>query len=338
MIFDKLIIYILKHLPKFIIRLIAGKPEIIDGNQLDPNIQIVAKIAANKISNNRITVEDYRNDAIELEKIAAKKLKEIKIYDQEVNLCDSVNKIRVYSPKRVYNKMPAILFFHQGGLVLFDHLTNDHFCSLLSKICNAKVISLNYRRCPEVNFPQPIEDCLNLWNYIQSNSEIYGIDQNRVALAGDSAGGLISLTLSVELKFKKIKPIAVCVAYPWVTTSMENQNSLITCANTFPLSRETVDFFRQTVFPNEININHKWANPLAREDLTDLPPIIIATAGFDPIRDQGNLFAEKIKKNGNIVKHFFFKNLSHSFCILGSISKEVDRANFKIASELKSFL
>ena len=99
-----------------------------------------------------------------------------------------------------------------------------------------------------------------------------------------------------------------------------------------------MDFFRKTVFPNELDINHKWANPLFRDDLTHLPPMIVATAGFDPMRDQGNLFAEKLKTNGNVVKHFYFRNLSHSFLILGKISKEVDKANFRIASELKLLL
>ena len=338
MIIEKFIIYILKHLPKAIIKLIAGKPEVIDGFKLDPNIQIVAQIANKKILKKRQTVKDYRNDAKEFEKIAPQRCKGILIEDKEINLGDSTNKIRIYSPKVASKCMPAVLFFHQGGLVLFDHLTNDHFCSLLSRECNARVISLNYRMCPEVNFPTPIVDCLNLWHYIQKNAKNFGIDPCRVALAGDSAGGLISITLSAELRVEKVKPSVVCIAYPWVTTSMDNQESLETCAHTFPLNRETVDFFRKTVFPNEIDIEHIWANPLLREDLSNLPPMIIATAGFDPIRDQGNLFAEKVKKKGNITKHLFFKNLSHSFLMLGGISKEVDKANLKLAQELRSFI
>ena len=335
---ENIILYILKHLPKFVIRFLAGKPEIIDGFQLDSNIQIVAKIADKKISKERITVEDYRSDAEEFEKIAPKRCKEIKIEDQVFDLGGFYNKVRIYSPKIDSDFLPAVLFFHQGGLVLFDHLTNDHFCSLISRECKAKVISLDYRRCPEVSFPQPINDCFNLWSYIQSNAKKFGIDSSRVALAGDSAGGLISLTLSIELKKQEKKPAAICVAYPWVTTSMENQNSLETCADTFPLNRKTVDFFRQTVFPNDFNIEHEWANPLLRDDLIDLPPMIIATAGFDPIRDQGNKFALKMRENGNTIRHLFFKNLCHSFLMLGRVSKEVDSANLKIASELKSFL
>ena len=335
---ENIILQILKHLPRSVIQFLAGEPEIIDGYQLDPNIQLVAKIAAKKISKDRITVEDYRDDAVEFARIAPKIFKEIKIEDQQINLGESVNKVRFYSPRNSSNYMPAVLFFHQGGLVLFDHLTNDYFCSLISRECNAKVISIDYRMCPEVSFPQPIIDCFNLWNYVQMNAETLKIDPRRVALAGDSAGGLISLTLSAELKNREVQPVAVCVAYPWVTTSMDSQNSLETCAHVFPLDRKTVDFFRETVFPNELNIGHEWANPLLRDDLTNLPPMIIATAGFDPIRDQGNQFAKKMKDNRNIVKHLFFKNLCHSFLLLGNVSKEVDSANFKIVNELRSLL
>ena len=335
---ENIILYVLKHLPRSVIQFLAGKPEIIDGYQLDPNIQLVAKMAAQKISKKRITVEDYRKDAMEFARIAPKRFEEIKIKDEQINLGGSERKVRIYTPRKSNNCMPAVLSFHQGGLVLFNHLTNDYFCSLISRECNAKVISIDYRMCPEVNFPQPIIDCLNLWNYVQTNAKIFNIDPRRVALLGDSAGGLISLTLSAELKNREVQPVAICVVYPWVTTSMDSQNSLETCADVFPLDRKTVDFFRKTVFPNDLNIEHEWANPLFRDDLIDLPPMIIATAGFDPIRDQGNQFAKKMKDNRNIVKHLFFKNLCHSFLLLGNVSKEVDKANFKIANELRSLL
>ena len=100
-------------------------------------------------------------------------------------------KARVYTPRKASDADPAILFFHQGGLVVMHHLTDNHFCSVLADECSAKVISVDYRLCPEVAFPTPIEDGLLAWAHVQQNAEALGIDPRRVALAGDSAGGLI---------------------------------------------------------------------------------------------------------------------------------------------------
>ena len=129
----------------------------------------------------------------------------------------------------------------------------------------------------------------------------------------------------------------MCIAYPWVTSSFDDQPSLQSCADTFPLSKETIEFFNKSVFPDGKNLDHRWANPLYENDLTNLPPTIIATAGFDPIRDQGNSFAEKLISNKNEVKHYFFSNLSHSFLILGRISNEANNACIQLANELAQY-
>ena len=336
--FENIILDILRVLPKSVLKLIAGPPLVIDGNQLDLNIQVAEKLSEKEMKKTRITTHDYREAAKRFDLTGLPRVKKIKIKDIELNGPVETLKARIYYPKIISSHDGAVLFFHQGGLVLWDHLTNDYFCSLLADKCDAKVISLDYRLCPENEFPAPIEDCLFLWDYVQENSSKLGINPNKIALAGDSAGGMISSTMSIILRDRGgIQPIAMCIAYPWVTSSFEDQPSLQSCADTFPLSRETVEFFNKSVFPDGKNLDHRWANPLYENDLTNLPPTIIATAGFDPIRDQGNSFAEKLINNKNEVKHHFFSNLSHSFLILGRISNEANRACIQLASELAQY-
>ena len=130
-------------------------------------------------------------------------------------------KARIYEPKRASDTDPGILFFHQGGLVIMHHLTDDYFCSLLADECRAKLITLDYRLCPEHAFPAAIEDGLALWNYVHDNAENLGIDRRRVALAGDSAGGLIASVMCQLLrdkaKLEKIaQPAAQLLAIRWV--------------------------------------------------------------------------------------------------------------------------
>ena len=249
--FENIILDILRVLPKSLLKLIAGPPLIIDGNQLDLNIQVVEKLSQKETKQTRITTHDYREAAKRFDLIGLPRVKKIKIEDIELKGPTEILNARIYYPKVTSNKDGAVLFFHQGGLVLMNHLTDDYFCSLAEK-CNAKVISLDYRLCPENKFPAPIEDCLFLWDYVQENSSKLGINPNKIALTGDSAGGMISSTMSIILRDRGgIQPIAMCIAYPWVTSSFDDQPSLQSCADTFPLSRETVEFLIRVFFQME---------------------------------------------------------------------------------------
>ena len=150
---------------------------------------------------------------------------------------------------------------------------------------------------------------------------------------------MISATLAHDLRDRGgIQPAALALIYPWVTTSIENQKSIESCADIFPMTFEIMEFFRNTVFPNGHNIDHLWANPLFQKDLSNFPPTIIATAGFDPIRDQGNEYADLLKKAGNNVVNYCFNHLPHSFLIFGRVSKAVQKANNIIAEELSKIL
>ena len=337
--FQNIILDLLRVLPKNLIQYLAGQPIVIDGNTLDPNIQIIAKLNSQQIQKELLEPEDYRKAAKKLDEIALKNISGVTIKDEEINGSTGIMRIRTYYKNSNKEDAPAILFFHQGGLVIMDTKTDDYFCSLLADRCNAKVISLDYRRCPEHNFPAGIEDAFALWDYVQSNSNLLKINPRNIALAGDSAGGMISSALAYDLSHQKvIQPAALCLIYPWVTTSIENQQSIDSCADMFPMSFETMQFFRNTVFPDGLNIDHPWANILYQEDLRSLPPTIVATAGFDPIRDQGNQFAKTLKDSGVRVIHHCFNHLPHSFLILGRISKAVQNANNIIVDELSKLL
>ncbi len=337
--FQNLFIDLLRILPKKVLRYLAGNPIQIDGNTLDINMQIISKLSSKENRKKLVSTNDYREAAKLLDDLALPNISGVKIEDQEITAPHGQMRIRTYKKESKEHPNAAILFFHQGGLVIMDNKTDDYFCSLLSDKCSATVISLNYRLCPENNFPAAIDDGFALWNYVQENAKLLNINPKSVALAGDSAGAMISATMAIELRNKEgFQPAALCLVYPWTTTSYENQPSLQSCADTFPLNLETVEFFRKTVFPNDKNIDHPWANPLHQNDLTNLPPTIIATAGFDPIRDQGNQFVKVLKEAGVKVIDYCFESLPHSFLVLGRISLAAQKANNTIADNLAKIL
>ena len=336
-----LVLDTLRHTPHWLLRLFAGAPLDIDGNRLDMNMQVLAKLSARGSSTSDAppSVDDIRRTAAEFNDLNLPTVAGVAVEDTTIELLGNRLNARIYRPPSSKKLKPAILFFHQGGLVIMDHLTDNHFCSLLAARCGTVVFSLDYRLCPENAFPAPIEDARALWEHVQAFSDDYGVDPARVALAGDSAGGLISSTLALVLRDEGgHQPKALCLAYPWVTTNNEDQPSHSSCANTFPLTADTMHFFNSQVFPDDHNKDHPWANPLHAESLSDLPPTVIGTAGFDPIRDQGNAFANRLVESGNQVAHFCFESLTHSYLMFGRVSGAAERACETLASELSKML
>lgn len=336
---QNLLLNLLRHAPRSLLRKLAGPPLVIDGNELDVNVQIVANLAAKNPGPKPTTLEEYRRMGQSFDPAALPLVSTVAVADFEFSGPAGPLKVRSYTPSGVAENAPGILFFHQGGLVIMDHLTNNHFCSLLAQRCSAKVFSLDYRLCPEHEFPAPIEDALAFWDYVQLQASALGVDPGRIALAGDSAGGMISTALSHELRDRGgQQPVAVCLAYPWVSPKLEDQGSVQSCSEVFPMSRATMEFFNAMVFPSDKNIDHPWANPLDNPNLSGLPPAVVATGGLDPIRDQGNAYAEALGAAGNKVVHHCFASLPHSFLILGRVSKAAQQACNTIADDLKTLL
>ncbi len=335
------IIDILRVIPKPLLRLLAGKPTSIDGNTLDLNMHIMAKLAARGAGNTSAptSVEALRKAASAYNDLNLPVVDGVTVSDTAFSLLGNDLRARVYRPATLSEPLPAVLFFHQGGFVIMDHLTDDHFCSVMAARCQAAVISLDYRLCPEHDFPAPIEDAEALWQHVQEHAAAMKIDPQRVALSGDSAGGLISSSLAIKLRDKGgVQPAALCLAYPWVTTNSENQPSLSSCADTFPLTANTMRFFREHAFPDDREKDSALANPLQVEDLSKLPPTVIGTAGFDPIRDQGNAFAQRLRDAGNEVEHFCFQSLTHSYLMFGRVSRAAGGACETLASSLSKIL
>lgn len=335
---DRVILGILKNLPNFIVQRLAGPAVEIDGNRLDANIQLLAKIAGTPEAEtdiNKMRADIHAN----FTNLDGKRRASVKSREAHIPGPAGDMLARIYEPANLPDNAPAVLFFHQGGLVVMDLDTDDAFCTILADECKAKVISLDYRLCPEHNFPAPIDDAMALWDYVQANAAALGIDGARVAVAGDSAGGLISSVICQQVRDAGgVQPAAQLLAYPWVSTQLAETGSAVSCAECFPLTSSTMEFFNATVFPEGKHIDHPFANPLHNDNLANLPPAIIGTAGFDPIRDQGNDYADRLKAAGNQVTHYCFNSLSHSYLSLGNVSKNAEKAGITLARDLAKII
>ncbi len=335
---QKLILSVIRALPASLVGKMAGPPVEIDGYRMDAHIHLASKSA--DLSAGDGGIEAYRaGAAAALAMTNGPPRRSVKWHDIEFAGPGGALTMRHYIPAQADDIQPAILFFHQGGLVILDLDTCHTFCTQLAEICRAQVFSLDYRLCPESTFPEPIDDAMALWDHVQQNAGSLNIDPTRVAVAGDSAGGLISANMCQLLKARGgVQAAAQLLAYPWVTTTIIESGSMVSCADTFPLTRDTMEFFNSYVFPDGRMIDHALANPTDNPDLSGLPPAIVATAGFDPIRDQGNAYAEKLKAAGNQVTHYCFGSLTHSFLSFGGVTRAAEQACEQLARDLSMHL
>ena len=335
---QKLILAVIRALPASLVGKMAGPPVQIDGYSMDAHIHLASKSA--DLSAGDGGIEAYRaGAAAALAMTNGPPRRSVKWHDIEFAGPGGALTMRHYKPAQADDIQPAILFFHQGGLVILDLDTCHTFCTQLAEICRAQVFSLDYRLCPESTFPEPIDDAMALWDHVQQNAGSLNIDPTRVAVAGDSAGGLISANMCHLLKARGgVQAAAQLLAYPWVTTTISESGSMVSCADTFPLTRDTMEFFNSYVFPDGRMIDHALANPTDNPDLSGLPPAIVATAGFDPIRDQGNAYAEKLKAAGNQVTHYCFGSLTHSFLSFGGVTRAAEQACEQLARDLSMHL
>ena len=247
--------------------------------------------------------------------------------------------VRHYLPANCARPSPLILFFHQGGMVILGLEACDTFCTILAQTCRAHVISLDYRLAPEHVFPAALEDAEALWNYVLAESETLGADVGRIGICGDSAGGLMTASLCQMVRDKggKVRPKAQMLVYPWVSSRPETEGSAVSCADAFPLNQPMMEWFMKQVFPKEEMLAHPLANPLHNQ-LNDLPPAIVATAGFDPLRDQGKAYADALQKAGAAARYHCFGALSHSFLAFGQASRKAEQASEQLAREFDELL
>ncbi len=339
MISAKHVIRMLRYIPSPVLRVVTGRPLEIDGYRLNANMHWLTNLA-NARKQPITDLGKYRKLASGMFKMLnGPRRSNVQISNSSFAGPEGELPIRVYQPQGLGAAAPAILYFHQGGLVVLDLDTCDTFCTILADQCNARVISLDYRLCPEHSFPAPIDDALGLWNHIQRFAESLQIDPHRVAVAGDSAGGLIAAVLCQHLKAQaSVQPVAQLLVYPWVSTRVESSGSFVSCAATFPLSREIMEYFAQQVFPGGAGADHPFANPLLAKDLSGLPAAVVATAGFDPLRDQGNAYAERLIGASVPVIHHCFGSLCHGFVSMGNLTREAEQASQRIAQDLAQLL
>lgn len=220
--------------------------------------------------------------------------------------------IRIYTPAGD-GPHPALVFFHGGGWVLGNLETVDGPCRSLTNQARCVVVSVDYRLAPEDKFPACLDDCAAAVRWVADNADSLGIDKSRIAIGGDSAGGNLSAT--VALKNRDEGGPSIChqlLIYP-VTDSRMNTPSYSANGEGYFLSAAAMNWFWEQYLNDASEGANPLASPIRASDFSNLPPATVITAEFDPLRDEGEAYAEQLAAAGVPVESKRWDGTIHGF-------------------------
>lgn len=221
--------------------------------------------------------------------------------------------VRIYTPLNAASgPLPVIVFFHGGGWVIGDLDTHDALCRTLSNETGAKVIAVHYRLAPEHKFPAAVEDCDAAVKWVSANAASLGVDANRIAVAGDSAGGNLSAVVS-QLSLPADAPSIrfQLLIYPAVDANA-NTPSYVENGEGYFLEKSTMDWFFGH-YASGADANDTRLSPLRANSFAGLPAAYVVTAGYDPLRDEGKLYADALSAAGVAVEYVNYPGMAHGF-------------------------
>ena len=328
--------------PKAQLRL-SGKPPIqLDGQTLEPDVQLLLAMMERQ---NNPPIETlpppvareavlHQSQAFAGPEIAVKEVR-----DLEVDGAAGPIKARHYVPAEGGGPHPLIVYYHGGGFVICDLDTHDAPCRLLCKYAGAHVLSIDYRLAPEHPFPAAIEDSSAALRWAFDHVEELGADPNRIAVGGDSAGGNIATGMALlGRQGENPMPHFQLLIYP-VTDFANHSSSRDMFAEGFFLTQSEMDWFHEHYALNSgADPSDPRLTPLGVEDLSGLPPAYLCTAGFDPLRDEGEEYARKLRAAGNRVVFRRFPGLIHGFANMTAASRSSRDAMVELAGSARAML
>lgn len=212
--------------------------------------------------------------------------------------------VRVYHPGESQPR-PLVIFVHGGGFALGDIETYDHAARRLASGASAVVASVDYRLAPEHPFPAAVEDCVQAARWAVSQADAWGADASKVVVVGDSAGG--NLAAVVARRFRDEdgpKLVGQGLIYPVTDMRPESRwESRLQKAEGFGLTQQVMDWFGEMYLRHELHAFHPDASPFLVHDLTGLPPALVLTVEHDPLRDEGDAYAARLREAGVAVAH-----------------------------------
>ena len=240
--------------------------------------------------------------------------------------------LRLYLPPGTPAPAPAIVYFHGGGWVIGDLDTHDALCRRLAVAARCRMVAVDYRLAPEHRFPAAVEDAVAAFRWVIAHAGDIGIDAARVAVAGDSAGGNLSAVVALKTRGDAHPPVVQALIYPG-TDGTRSQPSHAELREGYILSERMIGWFLDH-YVSEGERRHPDFSVLDAEDVRGAAPALVYTAGFDPLRDEGRAYAERLRAVGGLTRYVEFSSLIHGFAQMTGVLPAARLAFDEIAADL----
>ena len=324
-------------------RRIFGEPPFLDGRRLGGAAHALislARIAGDTTLVAGMTIEEARAATRRRSASAASRSPIPMARVEEIEVAGGASPLaaRHYVPDGLRDAMPLLVFFHGGGWVLGDLDTHDGVCRLLASSAGVAVLSVAYRLAPEDPFPAAVDDAFAAFDWTVANAGSLGADPARIAIGGDSAGGNLAAAVCILARDAgAAMPAMQLLLYP-ATDAVGGQRSRELFDQGFLLTRADTDVCEGHYLPKGSDARDPRVSVLRAPDLSGLPPAYVATAGFDPLRDEGEAYAMRMREAGVDVVLRRHPNLIHAFANQTAISAEAAAATHEAAAGLRAGL
>ncbi|GCE47270.1 acetyl esterase [Thermosporothrix hazakensis] len=243
--------------------------------------------------------------------------------------------VRIYTPADEEG-LPALIYLHGGGWVIGSLETHDQVCRSLANLAHCVVIAVDYRLAPEHPFPAALEDCYAAAVWVVEHAETLHIDSKRLAIGGDSAGG--NLAAAVTLMAREMGAphfVFQVLIYPVTDHPESGSASYREFEVGYSLTKHDMLWYCEQYLPDPSQWQNPYVVPLHAPDLSGLPPALVLTAGYDPVRDDGKRYADRLQEAGVPVQYRCYEGMIHSFFRMFTVFDKTMEAHREVAEALK---
>ena len=321
----------------------GGRTVTIDGNTLDPSLQLM--LAAQRLGGieGLVVADDVEATRVGSRELT-RSLDEASIRVAEIKPVgipgpEGMIPARHYRPPGAGPAAPLLVFYHGGGFVFGDLDSHDSACRMICRDAGVHVLAVDYRLAPEHKAPAAVHDAYAAYRWAVSSAGELGADPRRVAVGGDSAGGCLAAVVTrLARDAGDPLPALQWLIYP-VTDLRGGTRSRSLLADGFVLTKHDMDWFqRQYCDGSGLELTDPLVSPLLAGDLSGLSPALVVTAGFDPLRDEGDHYADLLREAGVAVDHRRMGSMVHAFLNLNVLGGGVARANTEMVSAVRAHL
>lgn len=315
--------------PDLLIERIAGPPVEMDGNRLDRSVQLLmcleSTMPGGAMGSRSASVKARRRDHELSMRLTARRLRGVEVKDLEIPGPAAPMPIRTYRPAGASAAPPALVYFHGGGWVFGSLDSQDALCRALARSSGCVVVSIGYRLAPEHPYPAAVVDAVAGYEWVATHSEELGTRADAVGVVGESAGGTLAAVVARRAGGAGVRPPAAQgLIYP-ATNMHFTTRSIDEFAEGFMLTKADMEWFRGHYLPSADHRDEPDASPLLADDLSGLPAAAVWTAGFDPLRDEGDAYADRLRDAGVEVFHSCCRDQVHGFASMGIVPGGMER-------------